>query len=338
MKRSLLGLTMIASFSCLAEGALDLTTLSNNNTDNLVRVGHLSPDTDSAVSVILASHIYGGEAALTGEANPESKFVFEFCGMDAPKVKANFSSHHIGLVDFNQSTQLAKSVDPTSIVAIIDHHAMGSSPISMPQIVTMDIRAWGSAATILTANAEKLNVKLPKNIACAGLGAILSDTVVFQSSTTTEYDKQYAQKLADIAGIKDIKGFGEQMLLAKSDLSHFSAETILTMDYKNFEFAGKKVGIGVAETLNAQQLIDRKQDFNEAIQAYKKAQNLDYLFFSITDTKHKRANMLWADDADKKVLSKAFDVKIDNDMLVLDGVTSRKRQIGPAIQQAIESL
>ncbi|MDW1982468.1 DHHA2 domain-containing protein, partial [Vibrio sp. Vb0304] len=210
--------------------------------------------------------------------------------------------------------------------------------ISMPQIVSMDIRAWGSAATILTANAEKLNVKLPKNIACAGLGAILSDTVVFQSSTTTEYDKQYAQKLADIAGIKDIKGFGEQMLLAKSDLSHFSAETILTMDYKNFEFAGKKVGIGVAETLNAQQLIDRKQDFNEAIQAYKKAQNLDYLFFSITDTKHKRANMLWADDADKKVLSKAFDVKIDNDMLVLDGVTSRKRQIGPAIQQAIESL
>ncbi|MCV6004039.1 hypothetical protein OFO99_31875, partial [Escherichia coli] len=76
MKRSLLGLTMIASFSCLAEGALDLTTLSNNNTDNLVWVGHLSPDTDSAVSVILASHIYGGEAALTGEANPESKFVF----------------------------------------------------------------------------------------------------------------------------------------------------------------------------------------------------------------------------------------------------------------------
>ncbi|MCA2442392.1 manganese-dependent inorganic pyrophosphatase, partial [Vibrio alginolyticus] len=68
MKRSLLGLTMIASFSCLAEGALDLTTLSNNNTDNLVWVGHLSPDTDSAVSVILASHIYGGEAALTGEA------------------------------------------------------------------------------------------------------------------------------------------------------------------------------------------------------------------------------------------------------------------------------
>ncbi len=338
MKRSLIGLTMLASFGCFADGALDLNTLSNNDTDNLVWVGHLSPDTDSAVSVILASHIYGGEAALTGEANPESKFVFEYCGMDAPKVKADFSSHDIGLVDFNQSTQLAKSVDPSSIVAIIDHHAMGSSPISMPQIVTMDIRAWGSAATILAANAEELHIKLPKNIACAGLGAILSDTVVFQSSTTTEYDKRYAEKLAEIAGVKDLNDFGQQMLLAKSDLSHFSAETILTMDYKNFEFAGKKVGIGVAETLRAQQLINRKQDFFDAIQAYKRAQNLDYLFFSITDTKHKRANILWADDADKQVLSEAFKVKIKSDILVLDGVTSRKRQIGPAIQQAIEAL
>lgn len=90
--------------------------------------------------------------------------------------------------------------------------------------------------------------------------------------------------------------------------------------------------------MRAQQLINRKQDFFDAIQAYKKAQNLDYLFFSITDTKHKRANILWADDADKQVLSEAFKVKIKSDILVLDGVTSRKRQIGPAIQQAIEAL
>lgn len=338
MKRSLLGLTILASLSGVANAALDLETLKNNNTENLVWVGHLSPDTDSAASVLVAASIYGGTAAVAEEINPESQFVFKYCGIEAPKLKADFSSHQIGLLDFNQSTQLAKSVDPTSIVAIIDHHAFGSKPISMSQIVSMDIRAWGSTATILADNAEKLGVTLPKSVACAGLGAILSDTVVFQSSTTTEYDKKYAEKLAKIAGVKDIQDFGQQMLVAKSDLSHFSAETILTMDYKNFEFGGKKVGIGVAETLMAQQLVDRKDDFLKAIKAYKKEQGLDYLFFSITDTKNNRANILWADKQDEKVLANAFDVKIKGDILVLEGVTSRKRQIGPAIQKAIEAM
>ena len=338
MKRSLLGLTILASFSCVANGALDLETLKNNNTENLVWVGHLSPDTDSAASVLVAANIYGGTPAVAEAINPESKFVFDYCDIEAPAVKADFSSHQIGLLDFNQSTQLAKSVDPSSIVAIIDHHSMGSSPISMPQIVSMDIRAWGSTATILAHNAEKLGVKLPKSVACAGLGAILSDTVVFQSSTTTEYDKQYAEKLAKIAGVKNIEDFGQQMLVAKSDLSHFSAETILTMDYKNFEFAGKKVGIGVAETLMAQQLVDRKADFLKAMESYKEEQGLDYLFFSITDTKNKRANILWADKHDQNVLANAFEKEIKGDILVLDGVTSRKRQIGPAIQKAIEAL
>lgn len=337
MKRSLLGLTILASFSTVANEALDLETIKNNHTDNLVWVGHLSPDTDSAASVIVASHIYGGTPAVTEAPNPESQFVFNYCGIESPQVKTDFSSHQVGLLDFNQSTQLAPSIDPASIVAIIDHHALGSKPISMPQLVSMDIRAWGSTATILAANAEKLNVALPKSVACAGLGAILSDTVVFQSSTTTEYDKHYAYQLAKIAGVKEIQDFGQQMLVAKSDLSHFTADTILTMDYKNFEFGGKKVGIGVAETLTAQQLIDRKEDFFKAMKSYKQEQNLDYLFFSITDTKNKRANILWADKQDEKILANAFDAEIEGDVLVLDGVTSRKRQIGPAIQKAVEA-
>lgn len=337
MKPSLLGLTLLASFNCVAEGALDLHTLSNNNTDNLVWVGHLSPDTDSVASAIMAAHLYGGIPAITENPNPESQFVLNYCGIDAPQVKTDFSSYQIGLLDFNQSTQLAASIQPESITAIIDHHALGSSPIRLPQIVSMDIRAWGSTATILTESAERLKVDISKAIACVGLGAILSDTVVFQSSTTTDYDKRYADKLAKIAGIKDIQEFGQQMLVAKSDLSHFSAESILTMDYKNFEFGGKKVGIGVAETLTAQQLIDRKSEFLTAMTSFKKEQELDYLFFSITDTKNKRANILWVDSQDKKVLADAFGTAIKGDILVMDGVTSRKRQIGPAIQKSIEA-
>ncbi|CAM2894713.1 hypothetical protein VIRA109638_05005 [Vibrio rarus] len=75
----------------------------------------------------------------------------------------------------------------------------------------------------------------------------------------------FANKLAKIAGFNDINDFGQQMLIAKSDLSHLSALNILTMDYNNVEFGGKKMGIGVAETLTADQLIKHKDEFHKAI-------------------------------------------------------------------------
>lgn len=272
------------------------------------------------------------------KASTESQFVMDYCGIEAPEVTSDYSSYQVGLVDFNQQTQLAPSIKPESVVAIIDHHAIGGNPINASQLISMDIRAWGSTATILAANAESLDVTLPPAIACVGLGAILSDTVVFQSSTTTDYDKQFAEKLAKVAGVEDIQDFGQQMLVAKSDLSHLSAETILTLDYKNFEYGGKKVGIGVAETLTAQQLIDRKSELHKAMQEYKEANGLDYIFFSITDTKDKQANLLWVSDAEKQIIENAFNTKIAGDMVTLEGVTSRKRQIGPSIQTAIENL
>lgn len=223
-----------------ASYAFDLQTPANNDTDNLVWTGHLSPDTDTVMSALLAAHIYGGTATVPEQINPESEFVLNYCKAESPRVESDYSSYQVGLVDFNQTTQLAPTIDQNSIVAVIDHHAIGGSPINTPQIVAMDIRGWGSAATILADNAEKLNVTLPKHLACAGLGAILSDTVVFQSSTTTDYDREFADKLAKIAGIEDLEDFGQQMLVAKSDLSHLSSETILTMDYKTLNMAVKR--------------------------------------------------------------------------------------------------
>lgn len=330
-------------FLCLAlastgAAAFDLNEPENNDTSNLVWTGHLSPDTDTVTSAIIAAYIYGGTPVVPEAINPESQFVLEYCKATTPTQMADFSQKMVGLVDFNQKTQLQKSIKESSIVAIVDHHAIGGNPVNMKQVATIDIRPWGSAATILADRAEQMDIELPEHIACTTLGGILSDTLVLQSPTTTEYDRHYAEELASEAGIDDIEAFGQKMLEAKSDLSHVSAADILTMDYKNFKFAGKKVGIGVAETLTAQQLLDRRDEFVAAMTAYKQRQGLDHLFFSVTDTKNKRASLLWIDSADSKVAEVAFKAKPTNGWLVLEGVTSRKRQIGPAIQKAVESL
>jgi len=323
--------------AAVGSAAVDYLSKELEGTENLVWTGHTNPDTDSLGGSLLAAFIHGGQPGLPGPLNPESRFAIDQCDADEPQVIEDFSGMTVGLVDFNQRTQLPPTIDTDSIAAIIDHHAIGGSPLNIPDVISIEIRPWGSTATILADHAQMLGVDLPAALACMGLAAILSDTVNLTSPTTTDYDRTYARKLAERAGIDDIEGFAERMLLAKSDLGGLSAKDIVLLDYKDFEFAGQKVGIGVAETLTARQLIDRRYELKSAIEEQKKVSGVDHLIFAIVDTRDQKSYLLWGDDADKDIIISAFGGDVADDMLVADGVVSRKRQIGPAVQRAVEN-
>ena len=50
------------------------------------------------------------------------------------------------------------------------------------------------------------------------ISAIISDTLLFRSPTTTQQDRDAVSQLQLIAGIKDIKEYAMRMFEAKSDL------------------------------------------------------------------------------------------------------------------------
>ena len=178
------------------------------------------------------------------------------------------------------------------IVAIIDHHAIQDQPITFNSVISIDIRPWGSAATILADYFEKANKVPTKTTACMLLAGILSDTLIFESPTTTPYDRPFAEKLGEIAGISDICDFGTKMLEAKSDLADTSTYDILKSDFKHYEINGIKVGFGVAETLLPKQLIDRQAEFLKEMEGEKAKQGLDHIFFAVVDTKSKLSNLV----------------------------------------------
>ncbi|WP_420332562.1 manganese-dependent inorganic pyrophosphatase [Roseibium sp.] len=305
------------------------------NVDNLVWTGHLNPDTDAIGASLIAAHIYGGTPGSAGPPNPESRFAIDLCKADTPELIEDFTGMSVGIVDFNQTTQLPPSIEADQIVAIVDHHAIAGSPVNLAHVVNLDIRPWGSTATILADRADVLGVDIPAPLACMGMAAILSDTLNLTSTTTTDYDRYYAGRLAEVAGIDDMDAFAENMLLAKSDLSSMSALDIVLLDYKDFEFGGKDVGIGVAETLTPQDLIDRKQELRTAILDQKQKSNLDHLFFAIVDARDQKSYLLWGDDIDKDIAISAFGEDAKDDMIEVDNVVSRKNQIAPAIQTAV---
>ena len=313
----------------------DLINPENNDTENLVWLGHLSPDSDTIGSAIGAAELFGGEARRAGQLNKETQFVVDYCGIELPPMIEAVEGQKIGLVDFNQKTQLHKCVDMNDIVAIIDHHAIQDQPITFNNVISIDIRPWGSAATILADYFEKQGKEPSKEAACMLLAGILSDTLVFESPTTSPYDKPFAEKLAKIAGIDDVVDFGTKMLEAKSDLADTSTYDVLKGDFKHYEINGTKVGFGVAETLLPEQLIARQAEFIEEMKGEKAKQGLDHIFFAIVDTKTKLSHLVIYSDQEAGLAETAYGEKAADGWMKLPGLISRKKQLMPVIQEVL---
>ena len=293
-------------------------------------IGHLSPDADAVVSSLMAAHLYGGQASMAGPLNPETHHILERCEQSAPLLATDFNGRAIGLVDFNQQTQLHQNIKPSQVVAIVDHHAIGNNSLNLLQARRLDVRPWGATATILEHHAQELGVTFPRPLACAALGAILSDTLGLRSPLTTIHDRQSVHRLARRSGVHDLEALSKAQLEAKSDLSQLSAKQVVLLDYKRYSFGNQSVGIGVAETLQPNSLLSREVDLRTALKEVKAEQNLDHLIFSITDTNQRQATLLGADTSDDLLIGQAFGGA------VAGGVVSRKRQIAPALQQVLE--
>ena len=261
----------------------------------------------------------------------------DYCGAELPKMISVVEGQKVGLVDFNQKTQLHPCVDMHDIVAIIDHHAIQDQPITFNTVISMDIRPWGSAATILADRFEKMGKVPTPSTACVLLAGILSDTLVFESPTTTSFDRPFADKLANIAGIEDVIAFGNAMMEAKSDLADVSTYDVLKGDFKHYEIHGKKVGYGVAETLKPDMLIERKAEFLEEMEKEKAKQGLDFIFFAIVDTKNKTTHLVIFSDAEAELAANAYGATTTDHWMELPGLISRKKQLMPVIQETLSA-
>jgi len=153
--------------------------------------GHKSPDTDSVCSAIAYADFKRKtdsdneyEAVILGEINPETEFVLKKFGIDIPKVLKDVKGKKVILVDHNHMDQTADDINKAEIMEIIDHHNIADVQTGQP--IMFHAEPVGCTATIIADFYFYHKVKLDKNIAGILLASILSDTVIFRSSTSTE--------------------------------------------------------------------------------------------------------------------------------------------------------
>ncbi len=173
-----------------------------SNQEPLVWTSSSSPDADGAIATLLAAHLYGGEARISGEPTAQTQAILQRCEQNAPQSTRGLNSSAIGLVGANQGNGWDAAIAANHVVAVVDHRAPGTGNLSLPQARRIDIRPWGATTTILEQQAQRLGVVLPKPLACAALGAIVTQTQGLQSASTTPQDRQGAAGLARRAGIQ----------------------------------------------------------------------------------------------------------------------------------------
>src|SRR5690349_16398598 len=131
------------------------------------------------------------------------------------------------LVDHAEEAQSAPGVEQAEIVEILDHHHIGSIETKVPVTATFD--PVGSTATLVVERFRQNGMEPTPPTATMLLGAVLSDTVILNSPTTTERDNAVVDYLERVLAI-DATDFGREMFEETSDVSSVDADDIVRRD------------------------------------------------------------------------------------------------------------
>ena len=232
------------------------------------------------------------------------------------------------LVDHNEYGQSADGLESANILEIVDHHKLGGIKTDLPPMIR--IMPLGCNSTIIYNMYKENGVEVTRGIAGMLLSAILSDTLIFRSPTTTEVDKAAAEELAEIAGV-EIEKYGMDMFKYGTSLDGFSIEEIVNMDFKKFDMSGKKVGIGQVMTLDTEAVFSKEAEYLE----YINGTDFDLLVLAVTDIINEGSYLIYK--APDSVIGEAFNVDAKQGVFV-EGCVSRKKQLVPGLTNAVKNM
>lgn len=300
--------------------------------------GHKNPDTDTICSALAYAELKTllgeeVEARRLGELNEETKFVLDYFDVKAPELIDNISGKKVILVDHNERTQTADGFEEAHVLEVIDHHRVANFNVSDP--LKMRLEPYGCTATILL-DMYKENSKLPTpKVAGLMLSAIVSDTLLFKSPTCTPKDVMAGKELAKLAGVI-LEEYGLDMLKAGTNLSSKTEKELLNMDMKIFEVDNVRMSVAQVNTVNEEELLSKKDEILKEMKELKEKEKLTFVLFIITNIlTNDSLGIVYGDNLE--IVEQAFKEKIEEDLIVLKGVVSRKKQVIPPLTDAINN-
>ncbi len=297
--------------------------------------GHKSPDTDTITSSLVMANLekeLGNEDAVAcrlGNLNKETEYVLNYLNIDAPELIESIEDDaNVILVDHNSPAESVENIENAKILKVVDHHKIAFET-SYPLFVRTE--PVGCTETVLYKLYQENNVKITKDIASLMLSAIISDTLLLKSPTTTEDDIKTVEELGKIAEL-DYEEYGLDMLKAGTDLSDFSIEEILSLDAKQIDFKDVKSIVNQVNTASIEEVLEMKEVLEEGMNKIIEDENLDLFMLLITDIVNSNSQVI-ALGKSSNLVEKAYNVKLKDNTVLLEGVVSRKKQVVPIMTE-----
>ena len=304
--------------------------------EKIIVFGHKSPDTDTICSSLvmadLQTKIRGEEvvACRLGELNEETKYALKYFDIEEPKyIESVEEGQRVMLVDHNEFSQSVEGIEKAKIEAVVDHHRINNFETSEPLFYYA--QPVGCTATILFELYKTNNIEIEAKIAGLMLSAIISDTLLLKSPTTTEKDKKALTELVKIANV-DVENYGLEMLKAGTNLDKYTEDELIRLDAKKIEKEDIKYVIAQVNTVSIPDVLKRKAKIEQEINKEILAKGLSLFVFVITDIVNSNSEAIVLGDR-TDAISKTYEIK-DN-IAVMPGVVSRKKQILPLVEKNI---
>jgi manganese-dependent inorganic pyrophosphatase len=234
------------------------------------------------------------------------------------------------LVDHAEQAQSVVGVEHAEIVEILDHHHIGSIETRIPVRATFD--PVGSTATLVIERFRQSGMEPSRPVATLLLGAVLSDTVILNSPTTTERDRAVIAYLEQVLAL-DATAFGREMFEQTSDLTRVAAEEIVTRDAKDYVAGGgQTLRIVQVETVG-QTLEERREELLRALDEVRDREGHAIVALMVTDIMGKSTRLY--SSGERGAIERAFGEQGDDGVVALPGVMSRKKQVAPKLLGAL---
>ena len=302
--------------------------------ENIVVFGHKNPDTDTICSSIvmadLQSKVRGEEVipCRLGEINEETKYVLKHFGVETPKfIEKVEDGQAVILVDHNEFTQSVEGIENAKIDTVVDHHRINNFQTSEPLFYYA--KPVGCTSTLVFELYKLNNVTIEPKMAGLMLSAIISDTLLLKSPTTTDIDRKAVTELAKIANV-DIEKYGLEMLKAGTDLDKYTEDELIRLDAKKMEKEDIKYVIAQVNTVSIPDVLKRKAKIEQEINKEILSKGLSLFVFVITDIVNSNSEAIVLGDR-TDAISKTYEIK-DN-IAVMPGVVSRKKQVLPLVEK-----
>jgi manganese-dependent inorganic pyrophosphatase len=235
------------------------------------------------------------------------------------------------LVDHNESSQAVSGIAEAEVVEVVDHHRIGDIQTATPiPFINLPL---GSTASIVASEYQRHDIAFEPDYAALLLSALLTDTVLLKSPTTTARDHELAALLARAADL-EIETFGRELFEARFAGQDGSVEGIVSADAKVYLRGDSSFMISQYETVNMDNILAKGDEIASFLDNLVKQQGHDFALALITDITREGSQFIIA--GKPQLVERNFNISFsggsgsDNSVWV-PGILSRKKQVAPRL-------